>query len=113
VIGFVLILLNEAWGFGSKDLLAPQATLMKMIVEGVFNAQLPWVLIIFGVILSIMLEILQIPILPVAIGLYLPIHLSTPIMVGGLVRGILDNALKKKPEEQEARRKPVYFTALV
>ena len=103
VIGFVLILLNEAWGFGSKDLLAPQATLMKMIVEGVFNAQLPWVLIIFGVILSIMLEILQIPILPVAIGLYLPIHLSTPIMVGGLVRGILDNALKKKPEEQEAR----------
>jgi len=85
VIGFVLILLNEAWGFGSKDLLAPQATLMKMIVEGVFNAQLPWVLSFRCHTLNNVGNLTNSH-FTVAIGLYLPIHLSTPIMVGGLVR---------------------------
>ncbi|HAR40595.1 MAG TPA: oligopeptide transporter, OPT family [Coprothermobacter sp.] len=103
VIGFTLIILNEAWGFGTAEVPAPQATLMKMIIEGVFSANLPWILVILGMVFAVVLEILQIPILPVAIGLYLPIHLSTPIMVGGLIRGILERVTRKKPEEQKEK----------
>ncbi|NPV87903.1 oligopeptide transporter, OPT family [Coprothermobacteraceae bacterium] len=103
VIGFVLIMLNEAYGFGSKIVPAPQATLMKLVIEGVFNANLPWVLVIAGAFIAISLELLQIPILPVAIGLYLPIHLSTPIVVGGLVRGILDRVGSKNPEQLKSQ----------
>lgn len=94
-IGGTLLLLNTAWGFGSKELPAPQATLMKMIVEGVMGGDLPWVLVFAGAGIGLALEILRIPVLPVAIGLYLPIHLSTPIMAGGLLRGLLDLKLKK------------------
>ena len=103
VIGFTLIVLNQAWGFGTAEVPAPQATLMKMIIEGVFSANLPWVLVILGVVFAIVLEILQIPVLPVAIGLYLPIHLSTPIMVGGLIRGILERMTRRNPEEQKEK----------
>ena len=85
-IGAILYLLNSAWGFGSEELSAAQATLMKMVVEGVMNGNLPWALVFIGVFIAIVIEILGIPVLPVAIGLYLPIHLSTPIMAGGLIR---------------------------
>lgn len=85
-IGGVLYLLNAAWSFGETELPAPQATLMKMVVEGVMGGNLPWGLVFLGVFIAIVVEILGIPVLPFAIGLYLPIHLSTPIMVGGLVR---------------------------
>lgn len=85
-IGGVLYLLHAAWKFGSPELPAPQATLMKMVVEGVMGGSLPWTLIFVGVFIAVMAEILGIPVLPFAIGLYLPIYLSTPIMVGGLIR---------------------------
>lgn len=85
-IAGVLYLLNAAWGYGSKALPAPQASLMKMVIEGVMNANLPWTLVFIGAAFAVIIEILGIPVLPVAIGLYLPIHLSTPLMVGGLVR---------------------------
>ncbi|MGK0465856.1 OPT family oligopeptide transporter [Clostridium sp.] len=89
-IGGVLILLNNAWGFGSPELPAPQATLMRLVIEGVMGGNLPWNLVLAGVGIGVALELLGLPVLPVAIGLYLPIHLSTPIMVGGLIRGILN-----------------------
>lgn len=85
-IGGVLKLLDAAWGFGSAELSAPQATLMKMIVEGVMNGNLPWTLVFIGVFIAVVIEILGIPVLPVAIGLYLPLELSVPIMIGGLVK---------------------------
>lgn len=85
-IGGILYLLNSAWGYGSTELPAPQATLMKMVVEGVMGGNLPWNLVFAGVAIAIVVEILGIPVLPFAVGLYLPIHLSTPMMVGGLVR---------------------------
>lgn len=89
-IGGVLYLLNAAWGYGSTELPAPQATLMKMIVEGVMNANLPWTLVISGAGLAVVMEILGIPVLPFAVGLYLPFHLSAAIMVGGLVRWFVE-----------------------
>lgn len=90
VIGGVLYLLNAAWGFGSEQLGAPQAMLMKMIVEGVMENNLPWALVFIGVFLAIAIEILGIPVLPFAIGVYLPVQLNACIMVGGLIRLILD-----------------------
>lgn len=90
VIGSVLYLLNAAWGFGSEQLGAPQATLMKMIVEGVMDNNLPWTLVFIGVFLAIAVEILGIPILPFAIGVYLPVQLNACIMLGGLLRLLLD-----------------------
>lgn len=85
-IGGVLKLLDTAWGFGSAELSAPQATLMKMIVEGVMEGNLPWTLVFIGVFIAVVIEILGIPVLPVAIGLYLPLELSVPIMIGGLIK---------------------------
>ncbi len=100
-IGGTLYLLDSAWGFGSKELAAPQATLMKMIIEGVMQGNLPWGLVFTGVFIAITVEILGIPVLPFAIGVYLPVHLNACIMVGGLVRLALDK-LKRKEGEKKA-----------
>lgn len=97
-IGGILYLLNAAWGYGSTELPAPQATLMKVVVEGVMGGNLPWTLVMIGVFIAIVVEVLGIPVLPFAIGLYLPIHLSTPMMAGGLVRLWLEK--RKKADEK-------------
>ena len=100
-IGGTLYLLDSAWGFGSEQLAAPQATLMKLIIEGVMDGNLPWGLVFIGVFIAIVVEIIGIPVLPFAIGIYLPVQLNACIMVGGLVRLALDK-LKKKEEEKKA-----------
>lgn len=100
-IGGTLYLLDTAWGFGSEELAAPQATLMKMIVEGVMSAELPWNLVFIGAFIAVLVEIIGIPVLPFAIGIYLPVHLNACIMVGGLVRLAFDK-MKKEKEEKEA-----------
>lgn len=91
-IGAVMYLLDSAWGFGSEELGAPQATLMKLIVEGVMENDLPWALVFIGVFIAVAAEIAGIPVLPFAIGIYLPIHLTTCIMAGGLVRLIVEKS---------------------
>lgn len=100
-IGAIMYLLNMAYGFGSDELSAPQATLMKMVVEGVMGGNLPWNLVFIGVFVALVAEILRIPVLPFAIGLYLPIHLSTPIMAGGLIRLYLERRKYPTREEKE------------
>jgi len=100
-IGGVLYLLDAAWGFGSEQLGAPQATLMKMIIEGVMEGNLPWGLVFVGVCLALVVEILRVPVLPFAIGVYLPVQLNACIMVGGIIRLIFDN-MKKEEKEKEA-----------
>ncbi|MBQ8613749.1 MAG: oligopeptide transporter, OPT family [Ruminiclostridium sp.] len=100
-IGGTLYLLDTAWGFGSEELAAPQATLMKMIVEGVMSAELPWNLVFIGAFIAVLVEVIGIPVLPFAIGIYLPVHLNACIMVGGLVRLAFDK-MKKEKEEKEA-----------
>ncbi|MCD7825618.1 MAG: oligopeptide transporter, OPT family [Clostridiaceae bacterium] len=101
-IGGILYLLHVAWGYGSAELPAPQATLMKVVVEGVMGGNLPWTLVIIGVFIAIVVEILGIPVLPFAIGLYLPIHLSTPMLLGGLVRLYLEKRKKVSKEAGKA-----------
>lgn len=85
-IGAILYLLNKAWGYGSTELPAPQATLMKLVVEGVMGGSLPWNLVFIGAFIAVFIEIIGIPVLPFCIGIYLPIHLSMGIMSGGIVR---------------------------
>lgn len=112
-IGGVLMLLDSAWGFGSTELSAPQAILMKMIVEGVMNGNLPWVLVFIGVFIAIVIEIFGIPVLPVAIGLYLPLELSVPIMVGGLVRLAVSKRADNKDMESEAGSGILFCSGLI
>ena len=100
-IGGTLYLLDTAWGFGSDELGAPQATLMKMIVEGVMGGDLPWTLVFIGVFIAIAVEVVGIPVLPFAIGVYLPVHLNACIMVGGLIRLAMDKIKGKKAEHKE------------
>lgn len=100
-IGAVMYLLNDAWGFGSAQVPAPQATLMKMVVEGVMDGNLPWALIIMGAFIAIVVEVLGIPVLAFAVGLYLPIHLSAPIYVGGLIKWFVENKRKYASEEDK------------
>ncbi len=99
-IGATLYLLDQAWGFGSEELGAPQAMLMKMIIEGVMESNLPWGLVFIGVCIAIVVEIIGIPVLPFAIGIYLPVQLNACIMVGGLVRLVFDK-MKRAEEEKK------------
>ncbi len=97
-IGGTLYLLDAAWGFGTDELAAPQATLMKLIIEGVMGGNLPWALVFTGVFIAIAVEVVGIPVLPFAIGVYLPVQLNACIMVGGIIRLILDK-LKNKNKD--------------
>ena len=99
-IGGTLYLLDSAWGFGSDQLAAPQATLMKMIIEGVMEGNLPWALVFIGVFIAVVVEVVGIPVLPFAIGVYLPVHLNACIMVGGLVRFFLDKLNREEKEKK-------------
>lgn len=101
-IGGVLYLLNEAWGYGSTELPAAQATMMRMIVEGVMNADLPWGLIGAGAASAIVVEILRIPVLPFAVGMYLPLSLNAGIMAGGLVRLVVEKKRGLSEEKKKA-----------
>ena len=110
-VGFVLYLLNEAWGYGTEDLPAAQATLMKMLVEGIMNAELPWGLILTGVFIAIAVEILKVPVMPFAVGMYLPFSLSAGIMAGGAVRFIVERIKGSDKERKERTDRGVLFTS--
>lgn len=93
-IGVVLVLLDNAFSFGSEELPAPQAVLMSMIVDGIMSGNLPWSLIFIGAAAAATVELFGIGSLPFAVGLYLPITTTAPIMVGGLINGIIRNRTK-------------------
>lgn len=99
-LGYTIYILNSAYGIGSKVMPAPQASLMAMIVKGVISGDLPYGLVGIGAILGFVMILLRIPVLPFALGLYLPLSLSAATMVGGLVRGYVDRK-SKDPLVQE------------
>ncbi len=112
-IGGVLVLLDKAYGFGTEALPAAQATLMKMIVEGVMDSNLPWSLVFIGVFIAVVIEILGISVLPVAIGLYLPLELSTTIMIGGIIRWFIDKKNKNKEENNDASSGILFCSGMI
>ena len=103
-IGAILYLLNAAWGFGGEELGAPQAMMMKMVIEGVMGGNLPWALVFTGVFIAVFIEILGLPVLPIAIGVYLPFHLNAGIMAGGVVRWLVE---KRKYSSEKAKNDAV------
>lgn len=111
-IGWVMNLLNQAWGFGSEEIPAPQGVMMKMIVEGIMEAKLPWGLILIGVAIAIVVEILGVPVMPFAVGMYLPVSVSAGIMCGGVIRIFVDKKkYKNETEKGEAAERGVLYSS--
>lgn len=90
VMGAVIIMLNDVYGIGSGKLPAPHANMMKSIAEGVMSGNLPWAFILMGMGISVAVWLIGGSVLPFAVGLYLPFHLSAAMMVGGIIRGLID-----------------------
>jgi uncharacterized oligopeptide transporter (OPT) family protein len=78
---------------------APKATLMSYIIKGILNGQLPWGLVLLGVMIAVVLEMAGIPSLAFAVGVYLPLSSSAPIFVGGMIRHLVDSRLRKGMKE--------------
>ena len=111
VLGIVLDILHTAYTIGSPTLSAPQATLMKSVADGVFNGNLPWNMVIFGALIGVLIILVDIwqekkgsdfrvPVLAVAVGIYLPIELSAPIFLGGMI-----SHLSKQKENDDNSKK--------
>lgn len=83
-------LLGKTFSFGSEALPAPQAVLMKTVIEGVLGGDLPWGLVLTGGAFAIVAELLRIPSLPFAVGIYLPLSTMTPIFFGGVIRQYIE-----------------------
>lgn len=92
--GATVLLLHNAYGIGSREVTAPQATLMRLIVEGIMTGQLPWTLVIIGAIIALFCALASLPILPVALGIYLPISLNSAIFFGGIIRKLVEIRFK-------------------
>src|SRR5205814_3058715 len=89
---------KQADGSTVAKFTAPKATLMSYIIKGILSRELPWGLVLLGVMITIVLELSGVPSLAFAVGVYLPISTSAPIFVGGMVRWLVDLYLRKKPE---------------
>ncbi|HLR62353.1 MAG TPA: oligopeptide transporter, OPT family [Lentibacillus sp.] len=111
IIGFVLILLDNAYGFGSAELPAPQAVLMSMVVDGIMSGDLPWSLIFIGATAALTVELFGIGSLPFAVGLYLPIHLTSPIMLGGIINGVIKRRTKNKEAYKEKNERGILLAS--
>lgn len=100
VMGGVLVVLNESYGIGTVDgLPAPQATLMSLVIDGVLNASLPWGFVLLGILIAAVAEfVFKLPSLALAVGVYLPVSLMTPIFVGGLMRWALNRKYRDAGE---------------
>ncbi len=95
VIGYLLNILNTTYGFGTPELPAPQATLMSMVVRGIFNGNLPWTLIFMGAALGLGARLIGLPVLAFGVGIYLPIHLNLAVFVGGVIRALVQRKFPK------------------
>lgn len=95
VVGVIIGVLHKAFTIGSQSLPAPQAFLMKGIVQGIMEGNMLWPYVIAGAVLAFVLILINLPVLPVAIGIYLPFTLSVPIFAGGGIRYLTDLVIKK------------------
>jgi putative OPT family oligopeptide transporter len=102
-----VLLLAETFGFGSTELPAPQATLMKLVIDGVLDQSLPWGLVAIGVGIAVACELLRIPSLPFAVGVYLPVSTMTPIFLGGLIRWWAERSARQADEAGERRERGI------
>jgi putative OPT family oligopeptide transporter len=102
-----VLLLAETFGFGSEELPAPQATLMKLVIDGVLEQNLPWALVGIGVAIAVVAELFKVPSLPFAVGVYLPVSTMTPIFFGGMLKLWLERRSRSEEEAIDRRDKGV------
>jgi len=108
-IAGTVMLIGNTWGFGNEAIPAPQATLMKVVIEGVLDANLPWGLVGIGVGLALIIELLGIPSLAFSVGVYLPVATMVPVYFGGLLRMFSEKGLKTEEEKAERRERGILF----
>jgi len=110
-IGFTIILLHKTYVIGSAALPAPQATIMSFVVDGIIGGDLPWGLIFIGVAFGITMEILGLPSLPLAVGIYLPLATMATVFVGGCARAIVERKSKTEESRKENRERGILFAS--
>lgn len=89
-VALAVFYLGKAYGFGTEALPAPQATLMKTVLDGVLDANLRWELIGIGAVFAVLVLFLKVPPLPFAVGMYLPLYTMTPVFIGGMIRHFIE-----------------------
>jgi len=110
-IGYTVILLHRTYTIGSPDLAAPQATIMSFVIDGIIGGHLPWDLIFIGVAFGITMEILGLPSLPLAVGIYLPIASMATVFVGGCLRAFIERKSKSEELKRENRERGILFAS--
>ncbi len=113
VVGWTVLILHRGYGIGSAELPAPQATLMSMVVKGVMTGAVPWLFVFIGMATALVVELMKIPSLPFAVGLYLPIELSTPIIIGGVLRGIVQRKTVDSPSLEYQEKGVLYSSGMI
>ena len=104
VLAIVVSALHQAYTIGSNDLPAPQAFLMSGVVRGVLGGEMVWPFVVVGMVLAFVMILINIPVLPVAIGIYLPFTLATPIFCGGVIRYITNTRIDKRYGMEEGEK---------
>jgi putative OPT family oligopeptide transporter len=108
-VALTLTVLSEAYGFGTRELPAPQANMMKIVIEGVLSQDLPWLLVGIGAGIAILAELARIPSLAFAVGIYLPLATMSPVFVGGFLRWIAERRARNEGERRERRERGILF----
>jgi putative OPT family oligopeptide transporter len=108
-VALTVLLLANAYGFGGEELPAPQATLMKLVIDGVLAQNLPWVLVAIGAGIALLAELARIPSLPFAVGVYLPVSTMFPVFLGGLLRMLLVRQADDEEEGTARRDRGILF----
>jgi putative OPT family oligopeptide transporter len=106
-----ILALERAYGFGSPELPAPQANMMKLVIDGVLQAEIPWRFVLVGVGLALAAEAFRLPSLAFAVGIYLPITTMTPIFVGGMIRKILEDRQPDTASKERVREQGVLYAS--
>ena len=104
---------NVEGGLGGEELPAPQAVLMKLVIDGVLDQNLPWALIGIGVALALVVAALGAPVLAFAVGVYLPLYTMAAVFVGGLLRHLLTRNQEEKESERRREQGVLFGSGLV
>ena len=115
VVCLVVMLLhaNVEGGLGGAELPAPQAVLMKLVIDGVLDQNLPWALILVGIGIGGAAALLRVPVLPFAVGVYLPLYTMAAVFVGGLLRWWLTRSVPEEEAERRRERGVLFGSGLV
>ena len=113
VVGLTLFYLNSTLGVGSRDLTAPKAQLMAIIVDGVLTQKLPWDLVLAGFFMGAVMQLCGVEALPFAVGAYLPMEISVPIFAGGAIKYFVDRIYRFERAEAETSPGVLYSSGLI